>query len=683
MGYDPISVQSGLAVRLGVTSTGAMSIGSNAFHDLDGHMQFTAADIGEPMFVIGALSPDGSTLLVSHVTAVADATHCTLADNATRAPDASANATLFRPRGLPLSQGGLNAQWSLTTHDTLQVVFYDQLPRPKLQTPILITVLGVDEFGGTLDNVLGEIEPGTLDALSSPAVQPLVKWTCDAVSWDKWIYRRTTGEPTVTSGSPAVTNPDSGTFTNMTVKQIMQFLVTNALGSDGIQMDPAAVDGPVIPSFNVSYAQVGDAFDQLIKAGSDAGAILHWFTDAHKVVHLDDNSTIDAPWDVDQMQIPQSLQSVVSMTWDRSEFVDRVYVRLGAFIADAMADPPGGFKGDGVTRTFTLSGAAALAPTITLNGGAQTVGVLGVDTGKDWYWQAGSTQITQDPSGTILTSSDTLLVIVSEFDTAIVLSANQPVVDASSAIEGGTGFYESVQQTNVPSTTTDGKTLAAAIASQFGVIPRKFAGSTYRPGLRIGQTQHIKIAAYDCDDDFVIDSVTLTADDNILLWSYTAMGSPLIDWNYKATLARLRPGAGETLGTAGTPSIPWNAIAILPGTQTVATDVTANHRRTTVNLDGAQVNLLHIYVTAKVAPASQSFIADWLVSSDGGLHWISILPAGSANKIVLPTGQTAAAIVPASWALNPIQEGWIHRVDVLQVDASASGIEIELYGGIS
>jgi hypothetical protein len=117
--------------------------------------------------------------------------------------------------------------------------------------------------------------------------------------------------------------------------------------------------------------------------------------------------------------------------------------------------------------------------------------------------------------------------------------------------------------------------------------------------------------------------------------------------------------------------------------QTVATDVTANHRRTTVNIDGAQVNLTHLYVTAKSAPATSSFIADWLVSSDAGTTWNSILPSGSGNKIVLPVGQTRATITPAAFALNPIQEGWISRVDVLQADGSASGIEIELYGGIS
>src|SRR5215471_17414029 len=126
MAYDPLAVDANCKVRLGVVSTGAMTIGSPAFHDLDGRMQFTAADIGEPMFVIGAKSPDGSTLLVSSVIAVADATHCTLADNATRAPDASSNATLFRARGLPLAHGGLTINTTLTTHDTAQIVFYDQ-----------------------------------------------------------------------------------------------------------------------------------------------------------------------------------------------------------------------------------------------------------------------------------------------------------------------------------------------------------------------------------------------------------------------------------------------------------------------------------------------------------------------------------------------------------------------------
>lgn len=668
MSYDPISVTGNCILRLGIVSTGSMSIGSAAFTDLDGHMQFTNADVGAPMLVIGAVS--GGGMLKTSVVSVTDSTHCTLADVATLVPDASANATLFRKRGEPIV-GGLNLQRSLTAHDTMSVSFIDALPKPESRQPVLLTVLGTNEFGGTIDQVRGYIIPGS----------PLVKWDCDCISWDKWIYRRTTGEPTAApSGSPATSNPVNGVFTGMTVKQIAQYIMTNALGSDGLDLDPASVDGPVIPEFTVSYAQCGDAYDQLIKAGSDGTTILHWYTDPLKTVHIEDQASISAPWDVSDTQSPQSLQSGVACTWDRSEYTNRVFVRLGAFITDAA---PTTFNGDSSTRTFQLARPAATAPTITLNAASQTVGILGVDTGKDWYWNKGSQTITQDPSGTILTPSDVLVVTVAEFDTAIVLSTNQPAVDESSAIESGTGFYERVEQTSVPSTTTDGQTLAAAIAAQYGIIPKRLEASTYRPGLRIGMKQHVTIAAFDIDSDFVIDSVSLTCDENVLLWNYTAVGSPLINWDYRATLATLRPGGGDVLGSAGSPQIPWNAVAVLPGVQVVATDVTANHRRTTINLDGSQVQLTHAYVTAKVAPGVSSFIADWLVSSDNGAHWLSIFIAGNANKIVLPSGQRVATITPDNWAINPLLDGYLSRVDILQADGTVSGVEIELYGGIS
>src|SRR5262249_49540320 len=155
----------------------------------------------------------------------------------------------------------------------------------------------------------------------------------------------------------------------------MQYLVTNALGSDGLEFDTGSVSGPVIPEFSVSYSMTGEAFDQLVKSGSDSTTILHWYTDPLKVIHLADQTTVAAPWNVDAAQVPQSLQSGVACTWDRSEYVNRVFVRLGAFITDAT---PSTFHGDSSTRTFTMPLPVAVTPTITLNSSPQTVGILGV-----------------------------------------------------------------------------------------------------------------------------------------------------------------------------------------------------------------------------------------------------------------------------------------------------------------
>lgn len=47
---------------------------------------------------------------------------------------------------------------------------------------------------------------------------------------------------------------------------------------------------------------------------------------------------------------------------------------------------------------------------VTVNGQARTVGVYGVDTGRDWYWLPGTALLIQDPAAAPLTASDTLVL---------------------------------------------------------------------------------------------------------------------------------------------------------------------------------------------------------------------------------------------------------------------------------
>lgn len=664
--FDPIHTRN-LKLRLGVCSNCEMTMGSAAVHDLGGRLQFTQEDVGLPFFVIFSSSVGYNTT----ISTVIDATHATVADMAPADTDGSStNVTLFRERNKP-HIGSLTLQRSLTAHDVLSWSYLDVDSLTQALTPVLLSLeyLGVSYlFGGMIDNLKATNVPGS--ALMGQAV--------DCVSWDAVVYARVTGLPSITEGSPAITNPNAGVYTAKTVKEIFQSLITNALGGDGLSLQ--AIDGPVIPTFKVDYASCGDTFDQLTKGGSNGTTILHWYTTPLKVVTLQDEDTQDAPWSITDANA-ESLLSVVSCTWDGSEFITKAFVRAGSFITAPVTST---FGGDGSARSFELALPSYSEPVVTRDNGsgpiAQSVGILGVETGKDWYWQQGSTTITQDPTGTILAVGQSITNVGPQIGSTIVEYQNDAAVDATTAIQSGSGLREIVEQTNTPATQTDAVTLAKAIALQYGVVPALLEIETYRPGLDIGQRFPVQLSRFGLDQDFVIDAVTITTEDNLVKWTVHAVGSPLINWDYRATLATLRPGGGN--GAGGTQIVPWQAVAVLPGVQAVRTDVTANWRRVVVNLDGAGVFLRGLYITAKVAPLTLAFIADWQVSQDEGATWSSILPAGNANKIVLPIGERTVAIVPPVWILNPLLEGWLNRVDVLQSDGVCSGIEIELYGGV-
>ncbi len=556
MTYDPISTCNAV-LRLGDVGTCTMTTGSFDIVDDSFRLNFTQADVGQPIWVIGATPPiDSSTtdhgMLRTQIATVIDSTHATVVNAATADTDGEAsNATLFRQRGWPLVGSG-NLQFSLTSHDVASFVFLDELPKPVIGQPVLFRITGEDDiFGGTIDNIQGDNVPGSR----------LGKWAIDCISWDKLSYKRTTGEISVGHGSPAVFNPDTGVFSNMTVADIMKTLIVHALGSEGLDFVPA-VDGPVIPTFTVSYAQCGDAFDQLIKAGSDTTTFLHWYTDPTKKIWLADQSTFTSPWNVSDQE-PESILAAVQCTWDRSEFIDRAIVRLSNEVSDPM---PQDFVGDSSAKSFQMTSGVAGTPTITENGVPVSVGIQGINTGSAWYWSLGSTAITQDPAGAPLSPAVTLSVTAPLFVAGIVAAANNPAQEERQQVESGTGLYESVIQQDNPNTETEGETLAQAIADQYGVIPKRIQIKTYRSGLKIGQNVAVTLAVFGLDNEpFCISDVQITTDENVLLWTVTMVGSPLINWGYRETLATLRPGAGN--GGAGgggrpSPQMFWRTIDI-------------------------------------------------------------------------------------------------------------------------
>ncbi len=560
MTYDPISTCEAV-LRLGDVGTCTMTSGSTAIFDDSGRLHFTQSDVGNPIWVIGAENPIGAGaghgMLRTVIVAVADSTHATTQEPANQNTDvAASNATLFRQRGWPLIGSG-NVQFSLTSHDVASFTFFDELPKPAIGQPVLFRISGDDTFGGTIDNIEGQNVPGST----------LGKWAIDCISWDQLAYKRTTGEISVAQGSPVVNNPDTGVFQNMTVAEIMRTLVIHALGAEGLDF-VAAVDGPVIPIFTVSYAQCGDAFDQLIKAGSDSTTVLHWYTDTNKKIILADQSSFDAPWNINPDECG-SILAAVQCTWDRSEFIDRAIVRLGNEITDPVTQD---FVGDGSSKSFQMFNALAGEPTIFENAVQVSVGIQGVSgPGFNWYWSLGSTSIQQSPTGVPLTAATTLHVTGPTFINGIVAAANNTAQEERQQVESGTGLYESVIQQDNPATATDGETLAQAIADTYGVIPKRIQIRTYRPGLKIGQNVQVTLPVFDITNEpFAISDVQITTDDNILLWTVTMVGSPLINWGFRETLATLRPGTGGG-GSQGRPQpqMFWRTIDIndsTPGT---------------------------------------------------------------------------------------------------------------------
>jgi hypothetical protein len=178
------------------------------------------------------------------------------------------------------------------------------------------------------------------------------------------------------------------------------------------------------------------------------------------------------------------------------------------------------FTGDGSSTSWTLDYpiAAGTIPTIKLNNHAQSVGVQGVDAGKQFYYTPGGTGITQDSSGTLLQlNADTLAVsYTGAFTTSITRDntnmAGTVTQSQMAAIDGSSGIVE-----NVLDVTSMNLNMAAAQAygdqllQRYGAIGRTLYYRTLRTGVAPGQQQTAFVPEQACSDvQFLITSVEQT-----------------------------------------------------------------------------------------------------------------------------------------------------------------------------
>lgn len=537
MSYLPLTTNtSQLILRIGRVKLADMTSGS-ASVSAPG-MGMTSADNGIPAVVFGA-GPAGAPLITT-ILSVSDGNTATLAASAsTTVTDVS----LIIFRAYSTLKGSIYWNGSLTVRGTARFSIATASFVPLVGMPVLLhdTVDG-DLFGGSIASV---------KASNTYYSQSFTKYDCDCEGYEKLLAKRTTGDLTDTPMTPATSNPLNGTFRQMSMGDIGAYIVKHAFSGDG--MGSTVIAGPTL-DFGTRLEYGDAALDRLVALASNDVDKYFWYVDPWRVAVLAKQSTYVAPFSIlDFDGSDSNVRLAVSVTRDRQKYVNRGIADLGAYIGDATTET---YPGDGSSQQFGLLNAVAAAPTVSVDLGAgpvdQTVGVLNVDTGKDWYYTLQSNIITQDTGGTPLGLTDTISITYSPVTTNEVEYQNDTAVDERSGVEGGTGYYERVQQSGSLSTYSDGLALATAIATNYSTIPERVELQTYRGGLRPGMYIDIKLTDIGVDSRFLIDSVTLTTDNNVKLYAFTAIDGALIgDW--RATLANAfgSGGSGTAAGSGG------------------------------------------------------------------------------------------------------------------------------------
>lgn len=228
-------------------------------------------------------------------------------------------------------------------------------------------------------------------------------------------------------------------YTNETAGDIVRDIFTDSLGNSASTASDlawgvtAVEDGPVIRKAVFNYVTVAEA---MLELQDITGYAFH--VDYLLGVHF-----------YDRVSNPVSVTfngqtTELTVTRDRERYRNRQIVRAGM---DLTASRVESFKGDGTLEAFVLKYPAGTEPTIKVNAVTKTVGIRGLESGKDWYWNKGDPIITQDDAGTTLTSSDTLEVTYQGLYPVVISVDASPEILAQDAIEnwGGNGIYEHVR----------------------------------------------------------------------------------------------------------------------------------------------------------------------------------------------------------------------------------------------
>lgn len=292
----------------------------------------------------------------------------------------------------------------------------------------------------------------------------------------------------------------AASYTNKTCGFIVQDIVTNILSAEGVSVGqiydgqtpsiflyPSTTLYPggnvgLIPQANFFYCTVAQALDELAKEASSAGVPYYWVIDYNKQIwfvpytSITNSNTIDGTT-IDQAQNPPYVER------QNPAYRNTQYI-LGGMAQTVQQTEDR--QGDGNTQSWAMGYQLASAPTITVNGSGQTVGLKGTS-GSQFYWAQGDATITQDSGQTKLTSSQTLQVVYIGQYPSVIFSQNNAQISYQAGIDFTTGIVEEVETDNTLTSTANGLSEASQLLTRYAAQGTQLTCTTRTTGYAPGQ----------------------------------------------------------------------------------------------------------------------------------------------------------------------------------------------------
>ena len=278
------------------------------------------------------------------------------------------------------------------------------------------------------------------------------------------------------------------TYEDQTDAAIIGALISRYCSSLGVTTTNV-LTGVTVNSIKFNYIQISQAIRKICELTGR-----NWYIDYSKDVHYFPLTTNAAPFNIDT---DANDYSNLQISKDTSQLKNRVYVRGGTKLSDPTTYST---KGDGVARQFPLPDKPHDV-TLTVNGGAKTVGIKNIDTsGYDWYLNFQEKYLEQDAGGSVLGTGDTLVVSYT-YDIPVLVAVEDTASIVANGVKEFAIFDKSID------TTQAARDRASAELTDYAndVIEGSFI--THTAGFRSGQYININLSEYDINDNYMVQKV--------------------------------------------------------------------------------------------------------------------------------------------------------------------------------
>lgn len=414
--------------------------------------------------------------------------------------------------------GNKSTRWTdqLNGRGQLSISFCDEPGgfRPRDGHEVLVIEDGVRRFGGHL------AEP---DEYASPEMD-LLFWDCTADDFSAIADRYTV----------------TRVYVAQTVDAIVKDIIAKDIDSDENITTTGVDEGPTIARAVFNDVTVAEAFNQLAELTGRA-----WWFDANRGAHFKARTAVAAPSSLTTVGTDPTVQAgTVRIRADRQNYRNKQILKAGKDLTLARTET---LVGDGTRRVFGVAFPIGATPTVKESRAgaafaAKTVGILGVDSGKDWYWNVGLAQVSQDTSGTVLAAptdtsdpatGDRVQVTYQGQYAIKVQFTNTAEVAARAALEGGGGVHTHVESRPNIESAAQALDTTLALISRYGQVGRIVTAASLKPGFAAGQLVPVELPVHGIDEDMLIESVDAEVIPGTWTINYTVRamsGDPFGGW---------------------------------------------------------------------------------------------------------------------------------------------------------